>query len=360
LSELLRRHPEWMERCFDAPLGALSADAFSRLDDVSFLAELREFRRRRESERLEYGARRAIELMMSHGADYEYFWLDRPGSRRAEHPTSLRSDIFVDTYWDYENHVLYEPGSVRIQTDPYALIGGTIPLELAGGHVSEFLQQMWNSPIQNKILLFVPSERREWFIQRHRRDDDGGASLYSAAIARDAEVRLSVVDDTRSEAGHVGPAVFVSFCWDDIDVVRAVLRLLYDKRRRYFAYVQDFHGLAGDTKVNSATYAAQAEAAILLFSKSYLRKTFDPNGNIYAELVALGRRVPTARVVPLSLDSREDYGAELQRGPWTLLGFAEPPYLGAPLRGATIDTISAAVDAALGVIDRPERDTHDR
>lgn len=352
LSEFLRRHPEWMESCFDAPLGSLTAEGFSRLDDVSFLTALGELRARRESERLEYGARRAIDMMISHGADYEYFWLNRAAEYGQVKPTQLRSDIFVDTYWDYENHALYEPGSVRVRADQYTLIGETIPLEMTGGHVSEFFQQLWNSPIQDKVLLFVPTNRRDWFIQRHHSGVDSQVALYRAAIARDAEVRLSVVDDTREEPGHTGAPIFLSFCWDDIDTMRAVLRLLYDRRRRYFAFVQDFHGLGGDPKENGAAYAGEAEAAILLLSAPYLKRTQDPNGNIYAELVALGRRLRPDNIVVLSLDSLKDYGPEIKNGPWTLLGFREPPYLGPPIRGASIEVLGNAVDAALEIFDR--------
>lgn len=351
LSELLKRHTRWMDDCFDAPLGALTSEAFFRLDDVSFLAALRDLRGRRESAQLDHGVRRAIDLMSSHGADYEYYWLDRPATHLASKPVKLRSDIYVDTYWDYENHKLYSPGSVRIQAKPYELIGETIPLEATGGHVSEFLQKLWDSPVQNKVLFFVPTDRTEWFIQLQRRDGDAIRGLYRAAIARDAQVRLSVVDDTRNDPRHTGPSIFVSFCWEDIDAMRAVLRLLHDRRRRYFSFVGDFHGLGGDTRQNGAHYASQAEASILLVSRSYVRHARDTTGNIYAELLALGRRLVPSSIVPLTVDLMVEYEVELKSFPWAIVGFSQAPFLGAPIGGASIDSITIALDAALARID---------
>ncbi|WP_405809288.1 hypothetical protein OG729_31425 [Streptomyces sp. NBC_00210] len=351
LSEFLRRHPEWMERVFDAPLGSLTADGFNRMDDESFLHALKELRGRRESERLSYGARRAMDLMDAPGMDYQYYWEERPSTQTGTSVARLRTDFYVDTYWDYENHALYDPGSVRVRAEAYALKGGTIPLERVGGHVSQFLEELWDSPIQSNILLFVPRNRKEWITQQ-RSDGKAREALYRAAVARDAEIRLSVVDDTRNEPGFTGPAIFISFCWEDIDTMRAVLRLLYDRKRRYFAFVKDFHGLAGGPNENGATYAGQSDAAILLFSRSYLQRTRLPNGAITAELIALGRRLHSRHIVPLTLDPLKEFTEGVENGPWTLLGFREPPYLGAPIRGATPEVIAGAVDAALKVIDR--------
>lgn len=353
LSELLKHHPPLMSKYFDAQYGALSAEAFSRLDDISLLSQLTSLRAGRDAEMLDASIRAAIDMIPSHNVDYEYAWLDRPMSSEPPATVALKSDIFVDTDWDHERHQLYRPSSVRITAKPYLMPGETIALEDSGGHGSEFLQMLWDpAPVQAKVLFFVPTSRATWFASMQRSDDRTRLGLYQAAIARESDVRLSVVDDTRKYSGHSGPAIFVSFCWDDIDVMRAMLRLLYDRKRRYFAFVEEFHGLGGNPRKNGSSYASQAEAAIILLSRSYVDHVRDPNGNIYPELMSLGRRLPPERIVVVSLDSKDDYGDALDSFPWTLIGYeGGVPYLGAPLRSPTANLVSRAVDAALQVID---------
>ena len=352
LSHFLRQQPNLMTDIFEAPNGSLTAKGFNRLDDESFLAALKEFRGRRESERLPSGVQHAIQLMDAPGMDYQYYWAERPGTPTSGAVAKLRSDFYVDTYWDQEKHTLYKQGSVRIRTEPYRLMGGTIPLERAGGHVSQFFEELWDSPIQRNILLFVPRSRMNWIIEQEQ-DEESRAALYHAAIARDAEIRLSTVtDDTRQLGGFTGPDIFISFCWDDIATVQAVLRLLYDSKRHYFAFVKQFHGLGVGPNENGAQYAAQSDAAILLFSRNYLRNFQNRNGAIAAELHALARRLKPAQIVSLTLDPLESLTDDVHNGPWSLLGFSEPPFLGAPLRGATQDVIEAALKEALQRIDR--------
>jgi HD superfamily phosphohydrolase len=353
LSGLLKHNPSFMSKYFDAQYGALSAEAFFRLDDVSLLAQLESLRASRDAEMLDASSRTAIDMIATHNVNYDYAWLDRPVSSESAPAVTLKSDIFVDTDWDHERHQLYRPGSVRIMAKPSLRQGETIALENSGGHGSEFLQMLWEStPVQAKVLFFVPVNRIEWFADAQRGDEKTQLGLYQAAVARESDVRLSVVDDTRNYPGYSGPAVFISFCWDDIDVMRAMLRLLYDRKRRYYAFVEEFHGLGGNTRKNGSTYASQAEAAIILLSRSYVDRVRDPNGNIYPELMSLGRRLPSERIVVVSLDSVEEYGDTFDSFPWALIGYESgAPYLGAPLRSPTADLVSRAVDAALRVID---------
>lgn len=360
MSELLRRQPDWMTRYFDARYGTLSGEAFSRLDDTSLFASLRQLRAAREAEVLDRHVARAADELLGGGTPYEYHWLDRPATAESPAQVALRPDIFVDAYWDYETHRLYRPASVRVSGAPYAAPLETVPLESTAGHVSEFLQMMWDSPpVQNNVLFFVPPHRVAWFRSTVGRGAAERRGLYQAAITRDAEVRLSVVDDTREEATHTGPSIFVSFCWEDIDSMRAMLRLLYERRRRYYAFVEDYHGLGGNTKKNGSRYAAQADAALILLSPAYAERATDPKGNIYPELIALGRKVPAERIVPVSLDAKADYREQLDRFPWALIGHDEVPFLGAPIRNATTSQIARALDTALQVIDRSWKDSTD-
>jgi len=352
LSELLKRHPDWMMDYFGAQYGGLSADAFQRLDDGFLLSQLDQLRASVGAELLDANVRQAIDLVSSHAARYEYFWIERPKDNTPTGNVRLRPDIFVDTYWDYESHRLYRPASVRVAAAPYTLLGETVPLEAAGGHVSDFLHTLWDSPaVRDKVLLYVPETRVDWFLRMQTGAAETLGALYWAARERDSKIRLSVVDDARSERGHSGPAIFVSFCWEDIDSMRVVLRLLYDARRRYFAFVEDFSGLGGDTRANGATYAGQADAAIILLSPAYVRNAANTNGNIYPELVALGRSLPPNRIIPISLDPKSEYGESLGTFPWLLIGYDKAPFLGAPVRHATPEVISRALGAALRKID---------
>ncbi|MGK5740384.1 hypothetical protein [Micromonospora sp. URMC 103] len=360
MSELLRRHPDWMTKYFDAGYGTLSGEAFLRLDDTSLFANLHRLRVDREAEVLDRHVARAADVLLHGGTPYEYHWLDRPATTEEPTPVALRPDIFVDAYWDYETHRLYRPASVRVCGAPHADPTETVPLERTAGHVSEFLQMMWDAPpVQNNVLFFVPPHRSEWFRSTAALGEAERRGLYQAAITRDAEVRLSVVDDTRDEATHTGPAIFVSFCWEDIDSMRAVLRLLYERRRRYYAFVEDYHGLGGNTRKNGSRYAAQADAAIILLSPAYARRATDAKGNIYPELIALGRKVPAQRIVPITLDVKAVYREELDNFPWALIGYEEAPFLGAPIRNATTSQIARALDTALSVIDTSWKDPAD-
>ncbi|MER7676818.1 hypothetical protein [Streptomyces sp. NPDC096934] len=353
LSELLRRHSDWMAKYFDAKFGALTGDAFLKLDDRSLFASLSRLRTDQGAEVLDRNVARAADAMLRHDTQYEYLWLYRPETPEPEPAkVELKPDVFVDTYWDYETHRLYRPGSIRVSDALFSASGQVVPLESTVGHVSEFLKMMWDAPpVQDNVLFFVPPSRVNWFHSTVEHDEASRYGLYRAAIARDAETRLSVVDNTRDEPSHTGPLIFVTFCWEDIDSMRAILRLLYERRRRYIAYVEDFHGLAGNTRKNGSEYASQADAAIVLLSRKYVEHAINPNGNIYPELIALGRKLPAERIIPVTLDAKADYRGKLKEFPWALIGYEEAPYLGAPIRNGTTNQLVRALEAVLKIID---------
>jgi HD superfamily phosphohydrolase len=356
LSRLSQQSSALMTEVFGSDHGTLSYEGFSRLDDSSLMVGLRQVRESTASGRLDPATLRAIDILTSRGEIYQHYWLNQPDELPSATPDAptIPTDVFVDTYWDEERHRLYKPKSIWVHAQAYSLGGAAVPLESTGGHVSEFLATLWDSPpVQGRVLFFVPASRSDWF---RKVATSRGPYLYREALVRDAEVRMSVVDDTRSLDGFVGSSVFLSFSWKDIHLARASLRLLHERRRRYFAYIEDFHGFGGETHDNSAKYASEADAAIILLSRDYLASANDPQSNIYAELVAIGRTVDPRRVAVLVATEGRMFSQDITNFPWRLIGQSSKPFLGKPVAASNPHVLERAIEAALQRIDSETMD----
>jgi hypothetical protein len=87
-----------------------------------------------------------------------------------------------------------------------------------------------------------------------------------------------------------------------------------------------------------------------VYSHSYASKfKNDSQGNLASEFFEIVRRraaEPEFKIVPLSLENYRNIGTGI---PWIEIGFTDgqPPMVGPPLRGASVEQIKSAVDEVI-------------
>ncbi len=335
-----------------APL--LGMVGFKTLDDVWLWERLRQISESRLKRNLSVRASVALELLLSERADYEHAWV-RPwdGAASSGNDTVLPDELFFDTYQELYRHHFYEPGSVRIHSHSLRFL--RTPLALEDASFGGFMAPDWTPlPVLKAAQVFMPIDRQgaQWD-QVQSLLDSGG--LYEVLFRNDLISQLEVPTDTRTHRDCKGPDIFISFRWDNVDIVDEVLRELYSRRRRYHALRGSYEGLGGTTADNSRAAAREGEAALVIASVEYgAAYKNDPNGNIHIEIDELVRRrdkssgSPIVPLVFLSIDPWRDIERTL---PWQGLGFATVPTVGEGLRGQPRSRIVKAVDVALQKID---------
>jgi len=331
----------------------LGMAGFTKFDDVWLWERLRELSERLKKH-LTPRALVALELLLSERADYEYAWV-RPGT--TGHPKGkkgfvLPDDLFFDTYGELYRHHFYEAGSIRIQAPSLKYLGTQLVLEDA--YVGGFMAPGWvPHPVPKAAQVFMPEQRRgaTW-------DDvevmlDSGA-LYDVLLKNDIITQLEVPTDTRRLEGFRGPAIFVSFRWDNVGLVDEVLRELHVRHRRYYALRGSYEGLGSTTLDNSKAAARNSEAALVVasveYGEAYQR---EPNGNIHIEIDELVKRRDSASgsIVPLVFVSMDPWEEIANLLPWRSLGFGTVPYVGDALKNQPRTKIVEAVKKALLKID---------
>ena len=201
----------------------------------------------------------------------------------------------------------------------------------------------------DSILLFEPKQRASGAWTQFQRALDE-KWLFQKLTEMDPIGPLNFVPDTRKRKEFREPDVFISFNWADSKLVSRVAQALYKRRRKYYLYIKTFQGVGETPGKNSIEAVMNAGAVILLASSDYVKRyQEEPNGNIAKEINAMSLRVKTdnLKVVVLSAD----HFREIEKLPWSVLGFTDIPYIGAPLRNATSRSIGEAVDEALEAID---------
>lgn len=335
--------------------GSISFEFFKELDDISLHARIRAFSENKAHTKLEGRARTALEVLLGKAEEYECFWLP-PGVPRppTPSPVAVPPSLFFDSCLDHEvNHTLYERGSVRVQADRFRYIAKTpIPLEECCGAFSEILKQPWSAlERQGSFLIFKPRQARDVHWERvlaELRD----RTLFHTLEELDPLNPLEPPSDTRARRGYTGRAVFISFCWADIKVVRRFVAELDTRRQRYFLLLHHFDGLGGTPGDNSSQCVMEADCVIVLVSAKYVQRFFEKgDGNIARELHTLGLRVRNEGlpVTYLAVDPKD----ELTGFPHTVAGLPELPFVGTvPLREASDEALKAAVDAALASLEK--------
>src|SRR5882724_3977747 len=334
-------------------IDGLSVKEFERLDDISFTANLTKFYSDEKAKRLNQREQNALTLLLGRGQEYVCYWLPRPkSSAPADDQFELPDDLFFDTFSDLQGQPLYEPKSIRVRDERFRHFGGILPLEDCSGAFSGiFKEPKWSAlPMPGSYLVYVPRNTSggEWN-EVHAAIEEG--RLYRELMRNDP-LLIDFVHDTTQRRGFQGPKIFISFRWDDLEIVKAIARSLCEKRRRYFVLTDHFEGDSVGTRHNSTEAVMRAEAVLVVASKRYLdRRNNEPNGNIAAEINAMIVRREGEGLVPTFLSVA---GHETLRGrlPYGDLGTEDPPNTGDALKGATRELIEAAVKFALEGIDK--------
>jgi hypothetical protein len=318
---------------------------------AALIGRLSESRLKRQ---LDDSARSALQILSGENVDYNHYWL-APSEPGTEVPpqgrqVGLPGNLYYDTLKD-QSRPLYETGSVIVESESYRHISFQLPLERCGGPFVSILQS--NStmlPMPDSILVFTPRVKRgEAWRNFDAAMRDG--SLYQTLQGNDPLNPVDFPADTRAAAGYQGPAIFISFAWPDIQVVREIANILNERRRRYYLLVDSYQGVGGTPAANSVRAAEDAEAVLVVASSNYANRYRDlPDGNVAREFFVLSRRYATESL-PIVVLSADEHSAIEGRLPWSAIGFDGVPFIGQPLRGATAAAYAKAVDEVISVID---------
>jgi hypothetical protein len=336
--------------------GDLSFEAFQRLDDISLHERLRRLSdSTKHRGELDPRAQAAMDVLLGKGPEYDCLWL--PCKKELEEEgkaITIPAELFFDTFADYEaNHTVYAPKSIRVRAPRFQLLHKTtspMPLEDCCGAFSGVFRQPWSAlERQSSVIIFRP------------RGANGGhwpkvlkavktKAFYRALENDDPLNPLDAPPDTRSDAEFSGPAVFISFSWADVRVVKRIVAALSKRKQRYYLLLGDYQGVGDTPGSNSIRAVQEAEGVIIVLSRSYVgRFKDDPNGNIAKELFTMRDRLKEKKmgVVYLGVDKHDD----LKDAPYAVLGETELPFVGSqPLATASDEKIQEAVEDALKAI----------
>lgn len=335
-------------------LHGLGFEDFARLDDAVVDQEVD----RARSGSIKVNSPKAAcarHVLTDRNRSYEYYWLAEPAEELSgvESPARLPAELFVDTYFDYKQHRLYAARSIRVWLDPYKYMGGVVPLERCSGPINHLLTEHASGlPMPGAIAVFKPSDPNLMRGASWKAVEDGlnSGSLYYRLRKEGLGEILAFDGDTRDRGDFSGPEIFISFAFEDVDVVREIALVLMERRQRYYCLVSPHAGVGGTAISNSVEAARAAGAVLLLYSRSYAAKfSADINGPLGSEVMEMVGRVRQERltVVPVTLESFDATG--LATLPWRALGYPDgaPPLVGASLRGAARASIAEAVDGML-------------
>lgn len=351
LLEGILRDDHCSREFFDSGTSDLSLEDFLELDDMSLTARISRLSVSKLQRRLSEKTRCALTILSGKYVEYRYFWLPPPTTQgNGTGEMTLPNDLFFDSLRD-QGRPLYDPGAVRIQADSFKYIAPFLPLEECGGPFTALFRERWSMlPMPGSILVFTPKQRRGAVWKKFQQALQSNR-LYDVLAQNDPLAPTHFPGDTRGERGFSGPAIFISFAWPDIQVVREVVNELFRRRRRYYLLVKPFQGVGDTPSHNSVQAVDDAEAVLMIASANYgLRFRDAPDGNIAREIFAIGRRVRSHRL-PVVVLSADSYREIEHRLPWSQLGLDQAPFTGEPLRHASPAQIAAAVEQVLATID---------
>ena len=313
----------------------------------------------REGPDLDEGALEAVKLLQNGARDYEYRWV-RFGEvveKNYSEPVQLPIGFYWDTYADYteRSHTLYDPGSVRVAGERYSRLGSTVLLEQCMGPFCAMLTTgIWPAlPMPDHMAWFAP--RSSW-----KKQDGLWRSLFKfeKCIQLSAHLQfndplkgVATVFDTRELDHFSGRAIFVAFSWQDREIIKRAVGILYELRRRYFVFLDPSAGLGSSAAKNSEDAVDEAEAVLLFTSVAYVDAYKSrPNEGIHAEVTRMAARRREIPIVPVSLDPHP----KVKEGfPWDLISRENRiPVIGAALRGLSSGEFRKTIEGALEYIDK--------
>ncbi len=355
----MRKRPALRNKGFEDVSFELDADSFLTFDDAKIDALID----RLASSQVGFNgnAAQAIKILSSGNSQYEYRWVRFDGGQgtAANSDKPLPDQFYYDLYSDYEQHSLYDQGTIRVAGSRYkALKGDTINLEECVGPFSAVLKAPWSAhPMPDHMTWFQPRDPRyrsgsAWTALDQFASGTDVPGVSGRLLANDPMANIDFVIDTRQQAGFRKPDIFISFCWEDLSMVRRIVRVLHQRKRCYYVLSGPYAGLGGAPVKNSREAVQNADAVILLYSERYAKRYHESqSGPIAGEIMEMTKIVGKKPIVPLSMESAQDLKEKL---PWADLGFiGEIPMVGKALRQASDRDIQEAIDNALAYIDRP-------
>ncbi|MFG1645519.1 hypothetical protein ACGFMK_35000 [Amycolatopsis sp. NPDC049252] len=335
----------------------IGIEPFLQLDDVSLEAEITALTRGPLRARMNKRTSIALTEFTASANSYEHFWL-----RESNHSyegegqpgqISVPQDVFFEVFESSNPKKSGIRFSMPTPLGTTDLVGIT---DVNGPYFEVATSSRATLPIPGDILVFYPGNGRGRDLSLLKRAF-GERTLRATLLNKAHGDWNGLPADTRKTAGFDGPAIFVSYCVDDIVTVRRLVTELHRRRRRYYAIIEPNQGIGGTTAQNSIDGVLLTDAAIVVASRSYQdRCQTQLNGNIMHEIRTMhDRRIHKPAdypVVPVSVHPHR----ELANVPWALLDMNAPPFTGTVLEKATDSDFSATIDAALRKIDSEQKE----
>ena len=259
---------------------------------------------------------------------------------------ALPSDFFFDTLSDYRTHAIYTPDTIRIEAEEFQFLeDGLIAIEKCCGALSGlFKTDISPLPVEKSVLVFLPVGAMRGKAWGNVQEAIGEGVLAEQLLLADPFLPAYVAD-TRETKGFQGPRIFISYAVEDIDVAAKIANALYVRKRCYLFYGKAFQGIGSSPAENSISAIAEADAVVLVVSKSFAEKlTARRRTYVAQEFEALRNRfmVKKLPIIPIPAD---DFDV-IDGIAWSDLGFTGgAPYLGEhSVRQASEDEFSALVD----------------
>lgn len=305
----------------------------------------------------------ALQLLAgSASPDYECIWSTAsPGNSAVIEDVEVPNNVFFDTFSDYTSVKSFRKGSVRVQSPEFRFrSNSTVFLEDAGGPFQPWFEAEpcpAPMPAPYSVLVYLPRVNAGDVAAFVKKCETSPDSVISKALEENPFVPFEL-HDTRKVPGFSGPNIFISFCWRDILLVRRVLVVLYQMKRRYFAITSSTYGIGNSAQKNSEEAARNADAAIIVASEAYCERLKVANSPLRAEMEILReRRARERNSLRCPVLSVCNFGEIKEEFPFEYVSDDRKhfPYVGRELARAVGWELHEVVRSALVFIDTPER-----
>ncbi len=339
----------------------LNYESFKKLEDISLTNRLIQCHEGKYISDLRIKS--ALDLLLTQSPEFTCFWLPPPQSIKSKKNgnLSLPDYFFYDTFSNYNSNINYEQRiihSIRIKDDKFKYISkNPINITLCTGGLLSVAESDFSAvPIKNGILIFQPKEDRKKIGASWKKIEETlkENSLYNELIIQDIKSDLNAPADTLNISGFKGKKIFISYAFEDYWLVKKIVQILYNKKRKYIAIIDPFQGLSGTPIDNSVEAVENCERFLVIASSNWIKKQSDyPNGPIAAEVTKIRLLVETKyknhKPVVLSVNNHEENEREF---PYLQLGFRNCPYLGKGLENSSNSEMKEAITEALKKFDK--------
>ena len=218
--------------------------------------------------------------------------------------------------------------------------------------------------VPNGFYLFLPRRAKQEAKWRGTVKAIEDNKIFPLVATEDANRSFSGIPrDTWGEPGFQGNRIGISFCAEDFPTVVAIVRELHWRKRQYRLFLNKFQRQfagKGDTpEERSRQLIREADAVLAVVSTDYLGKALDASSYVSIEVRTMHARGDDFPVIIMEVDERSKLKSvegwncaimkEKWRGTWPVISEEWP------LRYASAETISEAIDEALKEIDRPKQ-----